>query len=123
MPILDIEIVLRPGERLRAGLAAEIADRAGEIFGTPKGRTWVKLHPIRPEHYAENGAGPDNEISPVFVSVLRARLPEPEPMQTEVTFLIETIALACARPPGNVHIIYQPAAAGRVAFGGKVVEG
>jgi phenylpyruvate tautomerase PptA (4-oxalocrotonate tautomerase family) len=123
MPTLDIEIVLRPGETLHPHLAAEIADRAGEILGTLKGATWVKLHPILSEHYAESGDGPNDNIAPVFVSILRSRLPEPEAMQAEVISLTEAIARICARPPENVHIIYEAAAAGRVAFGGKVVEG
>ncbi|OGC92323.1 MAG: hypothetical protein A2W25_16255 [candidate division Zixibacteria bacterium RBG_16_53_22] len=122
MPILDIEIVLRPGETLRAGLTSEIADRCGEIFRSTKGGTWVKINAIPWECYAENGAGPEDDNFPVFGSVLKARLPEPEAMQAEVTSLTEAIALACARPLENVHIIYEPAAAGRVAFGGKVVE-
>jgi phenylpyruvate tautomerase PptA (4-oxalocrotonate tautomerase family) len=122
VPILDIEIVLQPGETIRAGLAAEIADRVGEIMATPKGGTWVKLYPILAEHYAENDAGPNGGIFPVFASVLKSRLPDHDAMKAEVAALTNAIAKACARPPENVHIIYQPAAANRVAFGGKLVE-
>ena len=120
MPILDIEFVLQPGETIRAGLAAEIADRAGEIFVTPKGGTWVKLHPIQPDHYAENGAVSGDEIYPVFVSVLKAHLPASGALLAEAVSLTAAIALVCGRPPENVHIIYEPPGTGRIAFGGKV---
>ncbi len=120
MPILNIEIVLGPGEKPHAGLAAEIADRAGEIFASAKGGTWVKIRPIPPEHYAENGAGPEDDIFPVFVFILKSRLQERDAMKAEVVSLTNAIAKACARPPENVHIVYEPAAEGRVAFGGQV---
>jgi phenylpyruvate tautomerase PptA (4-oxalocrotonate tautomerase family) len=122
MPILDIEIVTRSGETVRAGLAAEIANRAGKIFESAKGGTWVKLHLISPENYAENGAASDDDICPVFVTILKSRLPNDGAMKSEVAALTKAIAKVCNRPAENVHIIYEPSAAGRVAFGGKVIE-
>jgi phenylpyruvate tautomerase PptA (4-oxalocrotonate tautomerase family) len=122
LPIIEIELILRPGESVPDGLAAQIANSSGEIVGTPKGGTWVKIHAIPSENYAENGAEPDDTVFPVFVSILKSRLPDPKAMQAEVTRLTETIAQICARPPENVHIIYQPPAAGRAAFGGRVAE-
>jgi len=122
MPIVDVEIVLRPGESMRAGLAAEIADRCGEVFGSPPGNTWVKLRPIPCDHYAENGGGPPDGVYPVFVLVLKARLPAPDPLRAEVSRLAAAIAEATGRPVENVHIAYLPAAAGRVAFGGELVS-
>jgi phenylpyruvate tautomerase PptA (4-oxalocrotonate tautomerase family) len=122
MPIIDIEIVLQPNEKLRSKLAGELADRAAEILVSPKGGTWVKIHPIKNEHYAENGAGPDEGIYPVFVSILKAQPPESHAMRTEALSLAAAIALACARPPENVHIFYEPAAAGRALLGGTMVE-
>ena len=121
MPIVDVEIVLRPGESMRAGLAAEIADRCGEVFGSPPGNTWVKLRPIPCDHYAENGGGPPDSVGPVFVSVLKARLPSSDALRTEVARLTASVAEATGRPRENIHIAYLPAGAGRVAFGGKIV--
>jgi phenylpyruvate tautomerase PptA (4-oxalocrotonate tautomerase family) len=121
MPILTIEIVLRPGETLPSHLAADIADRAGEVFGSPPGRTWVKLRGIPVEHYAENGGAAEG-VYPVFVSVLKSRYLPPDEMQTEVTRLTTAIAQASARPVENVHLVYEPAGAGRVAFGGNLVS-
>jgi phenylpyruvate tautomerase PptA (4-oxalocrotonate tautomerase family) len=123
MPIVDIEIVVRAGETVGRERAAEIAERAGEIFGSQKGGTWVKIRTIPWEYYAESGANADDEVLPVFVSILKAHLPKADSMKAEVSSLTEAIAKICAREPENVHLIYEPGAAGRVAFGGTVVEG
>jgi phenylpyruvate tautomerase PptA (4-oxalocrotonate tautomerase family) len=121
MPILDVEIVLEPGEALRPELAGELADRAGEVFGAAPGTTWVKVRAVPAEHYAENQSGHSTELHPVFVSVLKAKLPPPDERQREVTRLTEAVARACRRPPENVHILYLPEGAGRMAFGGRIV--
>jgi phenylpyruvate tautomerase PptA (4-oxalocrotonate tautomerase family) len=101
MPILDVEIVTRPGEEL-GNLAAEIAERAGVVFGSAPQQTWVKLRALAPEQYAENG-GPLEGTAPVFVSVLKAHIPAPELLQAEVTALVAAVAAACARPIEHVH--------------------
>jgi phenylpyruvate tautomerase PptA (4-oxalocrotonate tautomerase family) len=123
MPILDVEIVLKPGEALGGGLAKELAQEASLVLGTPPGRTWVKLRALAPDQYAENGGGPPPGVYPVFVSVLKARLPSPDRLAREATGLTEAVAKACHRSPENVHVLYQPEAAGRVTFGGEPVAG
>jgi phenylpyruvate tautomerase PptA (4-oxalocrotonate tautomerase family) len=122
MPILDIEIVIRPGETLDHKLVVELANRAGEIFAAPPGSTWVKLRTISHENYAESGGNSPVDFFPVFVSVLTARLPVPDKMQIEVAKLTAAIAKVCDRPEENVHIVYLPEGAGRVSFGGKIIS-
>lgn len=122
MPILNVEIVTRPDEQLSPQLATELADRTGEIFGSVAGTTWVKVILISNEYYAENDSTSEN-IYPVFVSVLKVKIPSLESMQAEVAKLTEVIAQICGRPKENIHILYMPEAAGRVAFGGKMVRG
>jgi phenylpyruvate tautomerase PptA (4-oxalocrotonate tautomerase family) len=122
MPVLDVEVVVQPDEILPGDLAGRIAAGAGEVFGAAPGTTWVKLHRLPAADYAENGTEPDAGVHPVFVTVLKARLPEPAALQVEVTALTQVIAAACGRPPENVHVLYQPAGAGRVAFGGRLVS-
>ena len=122
MPILDVEIVTHPNENSRPDLVTELANQAGEIFHSPPGNTWVKIRFIARENYAENSNG-SGDIFPVFVSVLKARMPSPEALQAEVTELTVVIARVCNRPQENVHILYLPEGAGRVAFGGKVLSG
>ncbi|MCI0743486.1 MAG: hypothetical protein L0Y72_31040 [Gemmataceae bacterium] len=119
MPILNIEIVLRPGEALPAELAKTLAERAAQVFGAAPGTVWVKLKTIDADNYAENGIGTET-YHPVFVAVLKAKLPTPEQMQEEVTALSATIAEACDRPTEIVHVLYEPAGVGRIAFGGRL---
>jgi len=122
MPILNVEIVMRPDEHIRPELAKELADRTGEILGSLPGNTWVKVYPIAREYYAENYSMP-GDVYPVFVSVLRAKLPSPDLLQNEVAKLTSSVAQACDRPEENVHIIYLPEGTGRVAFGGRLLSG
>jgi len=120
MPIVDIEIVLKPDETVVNEMVSELADRLGEIFSSPKNGTWVKVYRIAAHHYAEN-QGKESDAYPIFVSVLKSRLPAPDEMQKEVDAITDIVAQICHRPPGFVHVIYQPEGKGRVAFGGKVV--
>lgn len=121
MPLIDVEIVLRSDETMPREMASELADQLAEIFGSPKNGTWVKVHGIPEIYYAENG-GKEAGVYPVFVSILKARLPATEEMQREIDAIIEVIAQICKRDPALVHLIYQPEGKGRVAFGGNIVE-
>ncbi len=121
MPILDVEIVLKPDEILAPGLAAELADRTAAVLGARPGGTWVKLRTLSPEQYAEDG-GPSPGVYPVFVSVLKADWPGPDELAAEVAALTQAIAQVCQRPRENVHVLYQPPARGRIAFGGRLIR-
>jgi len=122
MPILDVEVVIAPGELLEAGLARRLAGTAGEILGSEPGGTWVKVRTLPSEQYGENG-DPQADLRPVFVSVLMRRQPSEGTMKDQVERLSVAFAQACGRPKENVHVLYQPGAAGRIAFGGKLVTG
>lgn len=122
MPILEIEIVassLVPD--LPTGLAQSLADGAAAVFGGGQGTVWVKLHVLPPEHYAEDQGKPEG-VHPVFVTVLKARVPKGSALENEISGLTEVIAAILNRPQENVHILYQPDGAGRVAFGGRLVR-
>jgi len=122
MPILEVTVVGDPPARARAGWAGRIAEAAGAVFHSGAGNTWVVLreHPL--EDYAENAACPGERYAPVFVRVLKKSLPlEPE-LKIEVDALTRAVAEVCGRDPAQVHVIYEPGAAGRVAFGGRLVE-
>jgi phenylpyruvate tautomerase PptA (4-oxalocrotonate tautomerase family) len=122
MPILDIEIVTsHPDPYLPAGLAQSLADGAATVFGGRPGSVWVKLRVIPSGQYAE-GHGKPEGVQPVFVTVLKARVPEGSALEDEITLLTGVIAGILKRPKENVHIFYQPDGAGRVAFGGRLVR-
>ena len=122
MPILEVEIVLRPRETLPVDLVGQLADRAAAALGYQPGGTWVKLRPLPPEQYAEGGDGPPEGVYPVFVSVLKADLPQADQLAAEIANLTQAIAQVCDRPPESVHILYQRPARGRIAFGGRLLE-
>jgi len=120
MPILDIEVVADGDAALIDDVAQRLADAAGEVLGTPAGRTWVRLRTLPRTSYAENGGAPD-ELRPVFVSLLKARRPPPDQIGDEARRLCSAIADVLRRPVENVHVLYQADAAGRIAFGGELV--
>lgn len=117
MPILKVEIVTHVVEVMNPHLARELADRTAEVFGAEPGGNWVTVQFIPADNYAENGG---HDTFPIFVSVLKARWPAEEALREEAARLAAVVAEVCRRPAGNVHIIYQPEGAGRVAFGGKL---
>lgn len=58
MPILDVQLIGAVPRDLRAGLAQRIADAAAEVLRSRPQGTWVKLHFIATDAYAENAGGP-----------------------------------------------------------------
>ncbi len=121
MPIVDFEIVVPDGEALATDLAQRLADAAGDVLGTESRRTWVRLRTLDETHYAEND-GQEPGVRPVFVTVLRAVRPGPDDLQTEAARLTERVAAVTGRPVENVHVLYLPDGAGRIAFGGRLVQ-
>lgn len=121
MPIVDIEIVTRHGEALPRSLAGDLADALGAVLDAGPGKVWVRLRTIASDEYAENGAGADRPF-PVFVTLTASSPPEGEHLDHVVGHVTEAVAHLADRPADNVHVLVQPAAKGRIAFGGKVVR-
>lgn len=122
MPILNIELVASDStQALPADLTQSLADAVAEVFGTPQGSVWVKVRVIPSTQYAEDNGTPLG-VYPVFVTVLKSRVPDRSELENEIAQLTEVIAKVLNRPDTNVHIFYQPDGAGRVAFGGKLVK-
>ena len=122
MPIVKVEFVGDGAQPKEPGLASALAEATAPVFGTAPERTWVRLNYIEPGHYAEGGGGPLPGVLPVFVTVLLAELPSKDRRRTLAVELSGAIAELTGRPAENVHIIFEPAATGRVVFGGKLVE-
>jgi len=120
MPIVEIEIILKPNEAIDPEISSHLANDLGKIFGSQKGRTWVKIYELPESHYAENNQK-TKDIHPIFVSVLKSTLPPRNELQLEVTRITNTIADILGRPTENVHVFYTPEGSGRVAFGGKLI--
>lgn len=120
MPILNVEIVVPDGNMAPPELSGAIADAAARVFQSPPGHTWVCLSVLSRERYAENGGGPEPEVFPVFVRVLRSAVPSEPDLRREAAALAAAVARACVRPVENVHVLYEAPAAGRIAFGGRL---
>jgi phenylpyruvate tautomerase PptA (4-oxalocrotonate tautomerase family) len=91
------------------------------VLGSPPRGTWVAIDLVPAARYAEDG-GAEAGVAPVFVRVLMRDGPPREGLADQVAALTRAIATCCARPADQVHILYEPAAAGRLAFGGRLVS-
>lgn len=120
MPVIDVCWVgeLPPDAD---SLASRIADVMGDALDLAPGRVWVRLQHLPADHYAENG-GPLHGPLPVFVRVLHAHPPTGAPLRAEAAALTQAVARTTGRPVERVHVEYAPAGAGRMAFGGRLVE-
>lgn len=120
MPIVDVEIVRRPGETIRKDLVHDLANELGDIFRSPQGGTWVKVRGLPAEHYAENGEMLQG-VYPVFLTIIKSEVPSSDALQKEVEKITGAVAQICGRSSENVHVIYQTQGKGRLAFGGKIL--
>ena len=116
MPIVDVEIV---AGATAPGLAQQIADDVGDVFGAAAGKVWVRLRTLDGDSYAENRVAAPQ---PVFVRVLASAPPEGEARRQILSGITAAVARRTGRPPENVHVLFEPAAKGRIAFGGRLVE-
>ncbi len=121
VPIVDVEIVSTTAEPAPQLSIAALASALGRAFESPPGHTWVRLRFLPANCYAENDTPLPAEALPVFVTVLQARPPQGAELQAQVDAVTQAVAAWLAYPSERVHIGYAPAAAGREAFGGKVV--
>ena len=117
MPIIDIELV-GAGE-LPAGLAQLLADALGDAFEAEPGKIWVRIRPLSSANYAENLA---EAPEPAFVTVLASAPPGGEALRRRIDDITRIVAAHTHRSPDLVHVLFEPAARGRIAFGGRLVE-
>ena len=122
MPVLEVTIVGSGPALNQKDRASRIAEASGAVFRSGPGSTWVVLREHPAEGYAENSGGTGDSYAPVFVRVLKKSVPAGPELKAEVEALTRAVAEVCGRDPGQVHVIYEPAAAGRVAFGGRLVD-
>jgi phenylpyruvate tautomerase PptA (4-oxalocrotonate tautomerase family) len=122
MPIVTVELVTDPDRPLDPNLTQSLADAVGRVLCSPPGQAWVRLRLLPRDSYAENGALVPAAELPVFVTVLERQPSTGKELHAEVTSLTYAIAQVIGCPGSCVHVEYAPAAVGRVAFGGKLVQ-
>jgi phenylpyruvate tautomerase PptA (4-oxalocrotonate tautomerase family) len=116
MPIVDVELVGAPAAE---GLAQRLADGIGAALESPPGKLWVRVHTLPAARYAENGGGAP---LPVFVTILASTLPEGEALEDRVARVTAAVAGLTDRSSDLVHVLFEPSARGRMAFGGRLVR-
>ncbi len=117
MPIIDVEVV---GPIERKDLARLLANSAGEILESAVANTWVKLRSLSTKHYAENADLPP-KMRPVFVSILLGRSYEESELAGIAIEMAASFSNILDRPKESIHILFEPNALGRIAFGGKLI--
>jgi len=120
MPILTVHVVGSPKD-FPEDLAQRIADGAGHALHSRPQGTWVRQAFVPPEHYAEND-GVEEGITPILVSLIQSEVPHAETLREQLAKVTDAISSASGIPSRNVHIMVEPAAKGRIAFGGNLVE-
>ena len=122
MPIIDIQLVFESKDKAEGNLAQNLSNALGKVLNAEPGRVWVRLLLLNSDCYAENEVTVKPSELPVFVKVLHATLPEAKILAEQSELLATTVALCLGRQPERVHIEYAAAGAGRMAFGGKLVQ-
>ena len=112
MPIVDVETV---GDAPTVAAQA-LADALGDVFGSKPGTTWLRLRNLPREQYAENDASSSPPAT--FVSVLQHTPPVGQERRIQAKEIAAVVALATGCSSERVHVLFAPAAAGRIAFGG-----
>ncbi len=106
----------------RQGFASRLADAMGEVLESRPQGTWVIVREIASRDYAENMGGPSDGVEPVIVRLILSTPPEGEKLKAQADQLASAIGKVCGRPKVNVHVIYEPPGAGRIAFGGNLID-
>lgn len=123
MPIIDIELVEdEVPQPVSAEIVQALADGLGELFGSHQAGTWVRMRYLPRGQYAENQEVVDQSIRPVFVTVLKADSGDEQLRASEAKAIADEVSRLLQRPVQNTHILFQPDAAGRIAFGGELVR-
>lgn len=118
MPIFDVSLV--SDQPPRASAARLLADALGEACSSPAGSTWVRLHRIALDDYAENLT--EEAPRPVFVDALFGRPPTAAALGDMARAICAAVAQALGIEPTLVHVTFAPAGAGRVTFGGVLPD-
>jgi phenylpyruvate tautomerase PptA (4-oxalocrotonate tautomerase family) len=120
MPILNVTLVQAPGEVVASDLAQRLSDAAGTFLPAAPGALWLTLHLCPAAQYAENHVPPADCPHPAFVRVLLAQWPDLPARAALAAGLAQALAPLLQRPASRVHVLFEPPAAGRVAFGGQL---
>lgn len=121
MPLVEIEII-GTSRIANSKLTRQLADALGEIMGSPPAGTWVRLKTLPYGQYAENGTNRPLGRKAVFVTITHRKLPPRVQLRRQSADISRIVGRLCKRPAAHVHVICEAAGAGRIAFGGKLID-
>ena len=118
MPIIDVELIALDAPKNLKNLTQNLTNSAAIILNSPNGQTWLKLHFLPLNQYAENGGVPE-DFKSLFVSLLlKNNLSEDK--RSEIAFkLCESFSTITHFPKDHIHILFLPEGSGRMVFGGS----
>jgi phenylpyruvate tautomerase PptA (4-oxalocrotonate tautomerase family) len=122
MPIVTVEVVVGANDAMAHDIAQSLADVIGRALESPPAQTWVRVRSLARDQYAENEVFLDATQLPVFVTILKRQSPQPAQLEAEIAALTRAVAQTIGRPVTCVHIEYAPAGAGRLSFGGILIQ-
>ena len=122
MPIVTVELVGESDNAPEPNLAQLLADAIGRALVSPPGQIWVRLRWLARHEYAENESPLSADQLPVFITIIKREIPTAVELQAEVAAVTAAVARVVGRATEGVHVEYAPAGAGRIWFGGKVVQ-
>ena len=122
MPIVTIELLEdTPVAAVDTATLQALGDDLGALFDSEPGGTWVRLEPVPRSAYVENGQALTAAVRPAFVRVLKADIGDETARASEAQHVSAIVAEHLGRPRENVHVLFEPAARGRIAFGGELL--
>jgi phenylpyruvate tautomerase PptA (4-oxalocrotonate tautomerase family) len=122
MPIVTVELVGESENEPELNLAQSLADAIGRALASPPGQIWVRLRWLAHHEYAENESLLSADQLPVFITVTKREIPTAVELEAEVAAVTAAVAGVVGRASERVHVEYAPAGAGRIWFGGNVVQ-
>lgn len=122
MPIVDVQFVLPRTESLPEGLAQVLVDKLGRALSVQPGHLWLRLQVLPASQYAENESSIAEHDLPVFVTVMHAQSPTGRELETEALAVAKAVAEVVSKRRTQVHVEYAPSGAGRIAFGGHLIQ-
>ena len=122
MPIIDVQFVLPRAETLPEGLAQDLVNRLGKVLSVQPGHLWLRLQVLPASNYAENESSVSDHDLPIFVTVMHAKSPTGKALESEAVTVAQAVAEVIAKDRTQIHVEYAPSGAGRIAFGGNLVQ-
>jgi phenylpyruvate tautomerase PptA (4-oxalocrotonate tautomerase family) len=125
VPVLRISgLPQREGVDVEAALRA-VATELAALLGEPPHGTWATWEAIPPRHYVEGGDAPEvqpTSTHPPLVRLLSFEGRDEQQIEAMLACVAGVLERELRLGPGNVFVVYEEVASGRLASGGGLVR-